>query len=143
MMNNDASLIEKDSYEETNYSNGKETQCICIYGNLYLSFRRVAYSCQYSHIHAVKIQVLAAADTGQSLPPLRQETADAAREALFDDVYFDVNQHHLLSERRKVLKNLARWLAEHHNHFVVLRGHVDERCSSEYNLELGKRLASR
>lgn len=54
-------------------------------------------------------------------------------------IYFDFDSSEIRSESRDVLMAHARYLAANPSTEVVLKGHTDERGTTEYNLALGER----
>lgn len=56
-------------------------------------------------------------------------------------IYFDFDSSEIRAESRDVLVAHARYLSENPAVDVVLRGHTDERGTTEYNLALGERRA--
>lgn len=73
-----------------------------------------------------------------------QAAAEEARRqdmALLDvrTIYFDFDSSEIRSESRDVLMAHARYLAGSSSTDVILRGHTDERGTTEYNLALGER----
>lgn len=73
-----------------------------------------------------------------------QAAAEQARRqdmAMLDvrTIYFDFDSSEIRAESRDVLMAHARYLANSPNTDVVLKGHTDERGTTEYNLALGER----
>ncbi|MAL98419.1 peptidoglycan-associated lipoprotein Pal [Hydrocarboniclastica marina] len=56
-------------------------------------------------------------------------------------IYFDFDSAEIRAESRDVLMAHARYLANNSSTDVVLKGHTDERGTTEYNLALGERRA--
>lgn len=56
-------------------------------------------------------------------------------------IYFDFDSSEIRAESRDVLMAHARYLAANSSTDVVLKGHTDERGTTEYNLALGERRA--
>lgn len=54
-------------------------------------------------------------------------------------IYFDFDSSEIRAESRDVLMAHARYLANNPSTEVVLKGHTDERGTTEYNLALGER----
>lgn len=54
-------------------------------------------------------------------------------------IYFDFDSSEIRAESRDVLMAHARYLAANPSTEVVLKGHTDERGTTEYNLALGER----
>lgn len=88
------------------------------------------------------------AGRGISATELSEEQA-AAEEARREDmalrdvrtIYFDFDSSEIRAESRDVLMAHARYLAANPSVQVVLKGHTDERGTTEYNLALGERRA--
>lgn len=88
------------------------------------------------------------AGEGVSSQGLGEEQA-AAEEARRQDmalrdvrtIYFDFDSSEIRAESRDVLMAHARYLANNTATDVVLKGHTDERGTTEYNLALGERRA--
>ena len=85
---------------------------------------------------------------GVSSSELTDEQA-AAEEARREDaalrdvrtIYFDFDSSEIRAESRDVLMAHARYLASQPSAEVVLKGHTDDRGTTEYNLALGERRA--
>ncbi len=59
---------------------------------------------------------------------------------LFSSVHFETDQHAIRSTQEvSTLIQLATYLKEHPNLYVVIEGHCDERASASYNMALGMR----
>lgn len=58
-------------------------------------------------------------------------------------VYFDFDSAELRPDCRETLKRNAEYLKSNSNLTVLVEGHCDERGTTEYNLALGQRRASR
>jgi peptidoglycan-associated lipoprotein len=86
--------------------------------------------------------------SGVSSSQLSEEQA-AAEQARREDmalrdvrtIYFDFDSSEIRAESRDVLMAHARYLAGNPATEVVLKGHTDERGTTEYNLALGERRA--
>jgi peptidoglycan-associated lipoprotein len=63
--------------------------------------------------------------------------------ALFSSVHFDTDQH-IIHDKKEVsnLMQLASYLKQHPNLYIVVEGHCDERASASYNQALGMRRAN-
>jgi len=58
-----------------------------------------------------------------------------------DRVLFNVDQHVLTAEGKRVLDGQIAWLNANTSYSVVIEGHADEQGTREYNLALGARRA--
>lgn len=65
--------------------------------------------------------------------------SNAPTRVLFEHVYYDFNKSKLRSESRKVLQQLADYLAKHDHVKVELNGNTDSKGSDSYNQVLGKK----
>ena len=59
-----------------------------------------------------------------------------------DRIFFGYDRYDLTPEARTQLELQARWLEQHPNVTITVKGHTDERGTREYNLGLGERRAS-
>jgi peptidoglycan-associated lipoprotein len=80
----------------------------------------------------------------------KQETEPVAREMNLEEddgpqslvtVHFGFNEAALTDEAREALNNNAKYLSKRESLRVMLKGHCDNRGSTEYNLLLGERRA--
>lgn len=73
--------------------------------------------------------------------PATSSAAKPAPQYIISDIYFNVNASLVGTEVETQMKNNVEWLAGHPGKILVLEGHTDERGSSAYNMELGRKRA--
>lgn len=59
-----------------------------------------------------------------------------------DRIFFGYDRYDLTPEARAQLEIQAKWLQQHPNVTITIKGHTDERGTREYNLGLGERRAT-
>jgi peptidoglycan-associated lipoprotein len=74
---------------------------------------------------------------------MKEAMARAKDEFLNQDILFAYDSSDLDETAVTLLRTKAAWLMAHLNEAVTIEGHCDERGTTEYNLALGERRASR
>ena len=70
------------------------------------------------------------------------DTVEYLATGVKDRVFFATNKSTLTTASRDTLRKQAAWMRKKSDVSVVVEGHADERCTSEYNLALGERRAN-
>ncbi len=81
---------------------------------------------------------------GSGIPSLDQfKKAMAGLAQIFQNVHFETDEYVLReSQDFQIIERAAAYLKNHHNTYVAVGGHCDERGSEAYNLALGTRRAN-
>ena len=89
------------------------------------------------------VETLTTADIETEEPPVQEEVAEVViKDSKLEHVFFGFDQYSIRDEAVSVLEKNAEMLNDlYKDSDVLIEGHCDERGTTDYNVELGKRRA--